>query len=322
MHIGTENIKRAIKRLWIWLMRKDALIYLLFVALVTLFWWGHSMTSQREIVVKIPIIYTDIPAEVVFTHPLPTTLKSTIRDNGRHLRYIQHTQPSLTINIAQMLNADDSCLLLSTDIIRQKVQDMLPGSTTIQQISPEEISATYYVEHKKCVPIRLRAQWTLGNQYQLVTPPTIQPEFVDIYGELDIVNAIDTINTDSIIIEDIQGTVKKEISLILPEGVRCLKPNTIITCEAEQFTEKTFILPIEVTGLPQGEKMQIFPQTTTVIVRVGISHFSDVVSEDFRAVCNYPLQQSNTLPIEIINNNPHVTKVRSNIREVEYLIER
>ena len=150
-----------------WMLQRDALIYLLFVGLATLFWWGRAMSSQREIDMRLPITYIDLHAQVVFDNPLPTHLKITLRDNGRILRQIQHTKPNLVISIDNKLEKTDGKLQLSTELLRQKVQDILPGSTTIQQINPEDITADYHIESTKTVPIHLRADWRLENQYQL-----------------------------------------------------------------------------------------------------------------------------------------------------------
>ena len=49
---------------------------------------------------------------------------------------------------------------------------------------------------------------------------------------------------------------------------------------------------------------------------------ADLTEEDFKAVCEYPAQAQNTLPVTIICNNPYVTQMRASIREVEYIIEK
>lgn len=304
------------------MMRKDAFIYLLFVALATLFWWGRAMSSQREISIKLPIVYTNIPTPVVFDTLLPSYLEITLRDNGRLLRQVQHTKPNVTINMAERLDSSTHTMLLSTDIIRQKIQDILPGSTNIQQIVPEEIHATYHIEATKSVPIRLCAQWTMEEQYQLIAPPLLEPAYVDIYGTPQDIQTITHINTDSISVKQVHDSIQREVALIFPPGVRSPIKTTSVVWKAEQFTDKSFTIPIEVVGLPEGEVMHLFPKTTTVTVRVGISHFTEVSSDDFRAVCEYPYHTQNTLTVNIIPNNPHVSQVRTSTREVEYIIER
>lgn len=322
MRIDIPHITQKAKKLLAWLVQKDALIYLLFVGLATLFWWGRAMSSQREVEVKLPVEYTQVPAQVVFNTPLPTHLEVVLRDNGRLLRQIQHTKPTVTISLADKLNETHGTLQLSTDVLRQKIQDNLPGSTAIQQIRPEEITTTYYVEAAKKVPIRLCATWTLEKQYQLAEPPVLEPAWVNIYGTQEAIDTIDSISTDSVIVEKLQDQVQRDIALLIPAGIRTDKQTITVTWTAEIFTEKSLVIPIEVHHLPDNEVIHLFPQTTTITARVGISHFADLTEADFKAVCEYPAQAQNTLPVTIICNNPYVTQMRASIREVEYIIEK
>lgn len=322
MKIKIEHIKSNCKQLWGWMMRKDAFIYLLFVGLAALFWWGRAMSSQREISIKLPIAYTDIPPEVIFENPLPSYVEITLRDNGRLLRQVQHTKPTITISLADKFNANNHQVHLPTDILRPRVQDFLPGSTSIQQIRPEEIVSSYQVEATKTVPIVLRAQWSLEDQYQLVTSPILHPDSVKIYGSLSAINAIESITTDSIFLKNMSGSVQKEINLRIPNGIRTQIKATTVSWQTEQFTDKSFVIPIEVEDLPESEIMHLFPKITTITVRVSISQFSTISKNDFRAICQYPDPSQQTLTVNIVCNNPHVTQIRSNVREVEYIIER
>lgn len=322
MQVDLLKIKQRIKRIWMWMLRKDAFIYLLFVALATLFWWGRAMSSQREIDIKVPIVYAELPAQVVFSEPLPSHLKITLRDNGRLLRQVQHSTPSLTIHMTKVLEESDGIFVLSTDILRQKIQDLLPGSMAIQQIYPEEISVAYHIEAVKSVPILSRVEWSLAEQYQLSTAIRIEPSTIEIYGNQEFIDSTDTIYTEHVVVENINHVVQQEVALEFPAGVRSLINSTTITWEAEQFTDKSFTIPIQVDSIPAGETMHLFPQTTTVVARVGLSHFANVVAEDFRAVCSYPMHKERSLSVKIQCTNPHVTQLRSNIREVEYIIER
>lgn len=322
MRIDIPHITLKAKQILAWLVQKDALIYLLFVGLATLFWWGRAMSSQRNIEVKLPVEYTQVPAQVVFSTPLPTHLEVVLRDNGRLLRQIQHTKPTVTISLADKLSETHGTLQLSTDVLRQKIQDNLPGSTAIQQIRPEEITTTYYVEATKKVPIRLCATWTLEKQYQLAEPPVLEPAWVNIYGTQEAIDTIDSISTDSVIVEKLQDQVQRDVALLIPADIRTDKQTITATWTAEIFTEKSLVIPIEVHHLPDNEVIHLFPQTTTITARVGISHFADLTEEDFKAVCEYPEQAQNTLPVTIICNNPYVTQMRASIREVEYIIEK
>ena len=317
-----ETLRTRLKQVWVWMLRHDAFIYLVFIAIATFFWWGRAMTSSREAHVSLPITYTDIPSEIVFEQELPLSLNITLRDNGKLLRQVAQTSPSINISLADRLTDESGHLLLSADVLRPKIQDILPGSTTIQQIRPETIESAYHRQEKKTVPVVLTASWAIAQQHQLATPPIIHPTEIEIFGKREQLDTIDCILTDSFHIKDLHDTVNCSAALIIPQGIRTPIKQADITLIAEQFTDKNFTLPIQVIDVPAGENVHLFPQQVSITVRVGISHFAQIQASDFQAVCAYPEQATNTLPIQIIHSNPHITQIRTNIREVEYIIER
>ena len=82
MQFDFKPYKHQASRLWLWLLSKDILIFLLFVGLVSAFWWGRSMTSSREGNIRVEINYSGVDDRVVFATPLPTQLTISVRDNG------------------------------------------------------------------------------------------------------------------------------------------------------------------------------------------------------------------------------------------------
>ena len=322
MKFRFEDIQKLTKQVWIWMLKKDAFIFLLFVALSTLFWWGHATSSIRDGEVKLPVAYTNIPDEVFFETPLPDQIEITIRDNGRLLRQVKHSHPTLTINMADKLTPDGYQLHISAETLRPKLQDILPGSTTIQHIRPEAIEAQYSFQAKKVVPVQLRAHCTLAEQYQLKYAPKLIPENVTIYGDSQVISHIQQIYTDSLVITDLRDSVSKTVALQTTNNVRLSAKSVQATWVAEQFTDKSFVLPIRVADLPNTESMHLFPNEVTLVVRVGISHFAQITEQDFNVYCPYPDPQQKTLPVIVETNNPYITKIRTSVQDVEYIIER
>ena len=69
MPTRVEIVKLRLKQAWIWMLRNDVFIYLLFVAIAMLFWWGRAMSSSRDMTISMPIVYTDVPSAVLFDEP-------------------------------------------------------------------------------------------------------------------------------------------------------------------------------------------------------------------------------------------------------------
>lgn len=317
-----QVVQRYAKRLWLWLLKKDILTYLLFVALATMVWWGRSMSSLRDTNITLPIVYTDVPEQVVFDAPLPEELKITIRDNGKQLRRIDSGRLILTLSLGSQLTEQEGTVHIAAEILRPKLQDMLPGSTVVLQMQPEVIEVGYHRQEEKDVEVRLMAEWMPAPQYQMRSLPVVEPQTVRVYGKKADLKNLRFIPTEDLKIKDIRDTMRCTVGLAVPEGLRVVPQNVNVLFVTEQFTEKTFTLPVEVYGCPEGESLRLFPQTVTVQARVGMSHFNDVHEGDFHVLCHFPKTDQMSVRVEVECDNPNVTYVRTTPSELEYIIER
>lgn len=280
------------------------------------------MSSPRDIDLRIPINYVGINGQVVFSEELPTHLTVTIRDNGKQLRQIAKQHLQLNLDLTQYLAFEKGNISLSAEILRPKLQDLLPGSTAVQHISPEAIQTEYNVLRQKLVPVHVAAQVTAAAQHQLVGEPQVTPNQVYIYGTQADIDSIEYITTDSLRYTNLRDSIQITAQLVAPQHIRVHPKQVTAKWKAEQFTEKTFTLPIYTVGTPDNQYIRLFPQQVDVVIRVGISHFAQVASNDLQAICRYPKQPSKSLPVEIITENTYISDIRFSPTEVEYIVEK
>ena len=317
-----DIFRKKVKYAWLWIWRKDVVIFLLFVGLTMIFWWGRVMSSPRDMHMKVSVNYTGIPQQIVLDRELPNTLTITVRDEGKHLRQVSRHGVELSINLSRYLREDHGRVELTADVLRPKLQDILLGSMQLQQVAPESIVFAYHTQQRKRVPVCVQSEVTIADQYHLVGNGKVQPDSVNIFGDKETIYAIAQILTDSVRVEMLRDSVTQIVALQVPKGIR-VEPNVVtIAWKAEQFTEKTFTLPVQVEGLPVGEKLRLFPQIAEVSVHVSMSHFADITSEDIQVVCHYPEEERTSLPLEVKTNNPHIYSTRISPAAVEYIIER
>lgn len=318
---SVDNIRKQVKRIWLGLLRKDILTFLLFVGLVSIFWWGRTMSSPRDMEIQISMTYNGLTEQFVLSNTLPHSITAIVRDNGQQLRKIRQNDLHLTINITPYLSSNEGKIAITADILRPRLQDILPGSTAIQQIIPELIESEYYIQQTKTVPVVVQSQVNVAPQHQLVREEIITPSQIQIFGNHEDINKIEHILTDSIFVSDLRDNIRLKAKLQVPEGVRISPTWVQVEWQAEQFTEKSFTLPVQILGLPADKHMRLFPQQINVTVRVGISHFEQVQQSDFQAFCHYPIQQCNALPVEVTTTNSYTSNIRFSPTSVEYIIQ-
>lgn len=140
-------------------MLKQILTYLGFVALATLIWWGHAFNTVRDNTVEIRMIYTGRPSDVKLSQPLPEAIKIHILDDGNHVRHFQHSKPSLTFDLKNFFKEDQGVVILTGERLRNAVEGILPETSRLERIEPEQIRISYShprTEKVLTVPITVR----------------------------------------------------------------------------------------------------------------------------------------------------------------------
>ena len=270
---------------------------------------------------EVPIIYHGHSEQFVFTSQLPNSITLVVRDNGQQLRKLKHQDLQLNINLSSYLSTEKDVLTLSADVLRPRLQEILPGSTTIQRIHPETIETTYQVQQMKTVPVVVLSEVSTAPQHQLTEEAKVIPNQIQIFGNSADLEKIDCITTDSIYISDLRENLSLKADLMIPEGVRANPTSVQVEWQVEQFTEKSFTLPIQILNMPEGKQIRLFPQQVNVTVRVGISHFAEIKETDFQAVCYFPTQACNALPVSVKTVNNNISNIRFSPSSVEYIIQ-
>ena len=293
------------------------------VGLVTIIWWGRTMSSSmRDAKFTINVIYSGVEDCIQFATPLPSQIEATISDEGRNLRYLSKQSLTITLDLSHHFTEKQGKLTLTGDMIRPRLQDILPGTAMIEQLSPDKFETSYHLQNSKSVPIVLDYNVQCIPQHQLKGKPLLSADSILIYGSDDMLSSVDTIYTNTISLTNISDTVRHTVDLQIPTTVRAKTTSIQVTFISEQFTDKSFTLPIQVLSVPHGERVRLFPKETTVTVRVGVSSYAQVEARDIVVSCNYPSQVCNALPLEAYSDNPYISNIRLYPSSVEYIIER
>lgn len=112
--------------------------------------------------------------------------------------------------------------------------------------------------------------------------------------------------------DQLQGTSK--LLQVTPEHIQ--------SSYSEQQTEKEFVLPLTVQGVPKGQTVRLFPREVTVSLMVSLRHYNEVRADEIEAVCMYPKGEPEFLEVQIRYKSPYIASARSNPSRVEYIIER
>lgn len=307
---------------WRKIISRDLPVFVSFVLVATLLWWVRAINTSRDSAVDIRVRYTGVSDEVFFVTPLPDKVRVEVHDSGKRIRQINHEKPELVINLHSYLRQDAGEFSISSEIIHERVCDLLPGTMSVMRIHPNHFDVSYYHQHKKVVPVRWAGTITPADQYQLQGDVQLDPAKITIYGQKETIQSISYVETEALIVEQVQDSVNQMVNLQPTANIRYSESQVRIRCYSEQYTEKRFTLPIEVLGVPAGGKIRLFPAKAEIIVRVGIDYFPHLDQHDLHIYCKYPTEINDKLPLIPMTKNTHVQQMRVVPGAVEYLIEK
>lgn len=303
-------------------MKRDVLTFLLFVFLAACVWYGHAMNSVRNTRVPVLIQYTGKPGAIGLSSPgLPDTVLIEVRDAGARLNAYHREPLHLTIDLRQYIHGEKGTIHVPSDALRRSISDILQGTSRLIETFPEEIRCAYFTEQEKIVPVSSRCVLELASEYQLAAAPTLSRTKIKIFGQEKSLRDIDSLYTEATTLTELTDTSTIRLALDIPNDVRAEADSVDLCVIAERFTEKKFILPIHITGVPAGCHLRLFPREVEVSVRVGISHFSSVQASDLRATCTYTPNSADKLDVELHYSNPYITSAWVYPGVVEFLVE-
>ncbi len=136
-----ELIRRAKHFVFSW----DSLVFVGFVLVAAVLWFGHALGTVREMTLHVPVEYTGVPSEIYFNPALPDHLDVTLRDAGRRLIAQREDMPTLTFDLSDQVKGGAGKIHITREQIQQQLPSSLQGSgtTQIQQIEPDHIEGTY-----------------------------------------------------------------------------------------------------------------------------------------------------------------------------------
>jgi len=317
-----EFIHRQVRALRAFMHSKDALVYLSFVLLATVIWFANAFSTRRTVTMTIPVHYTHIPDDYIFTEAPTNYVHVTVEDEGVDLFANRKRLFELTFDLSEHLTGEEGTFVIPLDELRQAITQQLVGDASLTAFAPELLTGSYTRQHEKIVPVVYTGQVKPAAQHQLCDDITLTPDSVRVYGTEQDIAAITHVETALTDYEGVQDTFLTRLALIAPKGLRVVPDSVWLKAVAEQFTERAMQLTIRTPDMNvQGKSLRLFPDKVNVTFRIGTAWFSSVRESDIEAYVNMPQKGVDHLPVLVECHNPHITHIRVKPQEVEYLIE-
>lgn len=299
---------------------------MIFLAISCFFWLLQSLQEVREVDMRVPVRYSELPPRIAITNELPSYVFVTIRDKGTNLYYYYRHRKSLTIqlNVLDYYHKEDIGKIPSSTI-ESLLREKLMSTTQLVRISPDFIPVFFAPKKAKSLPVRLVSNLNFAAQHLLSDTPYIHPTTVEVYAPASVLRSINKVETEMLNVEELSDTTLVTVALKPIKGARFSVNSVEVRLCVEEFTERTFSIPVEGVNFPAGHTLLSFPATVNVRFFIGLSVYNKIKASDFQAVVDYKdlfTSKNNVCKVRLVKRPEAVQNVRIQPTSVECLSEK
>jgi hypothetical protein len=303
---------------------KNALFFLFFLLLAFIFWLMLFFQKENvEGTYRIPLLYTNIPEDVVFDNPLPSFVEISITDNGAEIfRLDIAKKDSLEIDVAKLTEGGNKTL--QGDQYRQLILSKLGPRSNIRGYYPMNISlATSKLQHKE-LQVAFDGEITTNRANLVADSAVFIPETVMAYGSRQSIDKLEKAYTEYTLFKNLKATSQLPVAIKPVEGVKFVPNQVEIYIPIEEFTERTFEVPVTVVRLPKDLDVKFFPSRANVSFSVTLEEYKKIAPEDFEIELdyrNFHTNEDGRVDLELTKTPASINNIRISPSSVEFLFE-
>ena len=256
--------------------------------LVAMLVWFLVVTGDEyEYRTTIPIQISPTNTDYILTSPMPERATIIVYGSGKLLfSFMLFREGRMRLNIdwepgTQILLPSEQDIFLSGNAADLSLRRL---------ISPDTIELVIEKKITRHVPVLNNIQLKPAPGYTIVGDVVIEPIAVDVRGPQSAVEAIDSVYTQSIVVEDLKFPFRKIFPLIKPanEQIELLTEEVTIAADIQKLMEKTIQdVPVTVRYLPQNFDAIVIPSQISVTVQGGAEIVPKIQKNDIDAYIEY-----------------------------------
>ena len=297
--------------------------FFLFILLSFIFWFSTKLSNTYQIEQSFSIHWNNIPKGIVLNHD-SSELVLSITASGIEILWYRLFKNKINLVLNKNIFIGKEAFV-SIDNERFNIQQQLFDNTILNQITTPVIKITYARLGVKKVKITSDPILKFRAGYLSDSPLTISPDSLLVRGSQDVLDTLTFVKTVSFIMENVFESFQKVIALENLTNLQFDIHEVNIKQEVSRYSEKQFILPIEIINIPKSVKVKLFPPTGTLKATMPLTLLNGFNARDFMLVVDYELILKNELthlPIRLVKQPIQVKKVIWEPKTVYYLIRK
>ena len=302
-------------------------IFIVCILIATLSWMLIKLSATYTVTYNFQIHYFKQPVDMKLTSVADSNVNISITDKGFPLMKLElfSNMRQLRINIGdyKLINEKNNFYEISTNEVRKYLSEETGIKSENIVFSKPYLGFEMEELHQKKVSVIEKHSIQMREQYDLYGNLHINPKKITVFGPKSILDTLNSIETETIIINKTDSVQSIDIQLInpLPSMLR-LEPNAVtVKFKVEKFTESSLEVPVNTSSVK--DDISIFPKTVKISFKIAQKDFNNVGPGLFVVTpetSGINLNTVNKLKLKIIKKPSYIRDEWMTPSEVEFLI--
>jgi len=243
-------------------------VFLLALVLAFSIWFLHNLSQNYTEFLSVPVIARcNIEGHSnVSSTECEITAKCTARGFAVLASRLSPNRKAVTVDFDRSILQEQNSevfFVTSRDLVAYTNQIFTEG-TSVEYVVTDTAFFRFPVVNSRMVPVSLKTNLGMKEQYALVSPPKVEPDSVLVYGEPSYVNSIEEISTQLVRFSDLASSKQGFVHLIVPGSVRLSQEQVRYSIPVTRYVTKTAHVPVRSKNVPYGKNFVIIPSSVTV----------------------------------------------------------
>jgi hypothetical protein len=264
-------------------VRHDIGLKIAALALALFLWATVAERREVELIVEVPLRYTDMPSDMVFADQVPEYAKARIQGRGRFLRW----------------RLEDVCFSINLSAAEEGIVTHVVSEGEFESPPDKEIEVLDVIEPKairveldklitRKLPPMINLRGDMPGDKVMIGKPWAEPAEIVIAGAESILDTLTAVFTEEV---DLGQLAKK--GRVVTKTVLSGLP--FVTVDVEEVTIAARIEPKKELGIPSvpieavsrtGAKARFTPDSLDVVIAGAESHVDSLDPQDLRLLVN------------------------------------
>ncbi len=315
-----NRIKQKVERT----NKHSAFTFFVFLAISTAAWFLVKLSENYTTQATFRLQLSETPADQWVSSDEQQVALSMNVDGFHALRYKMIRDPKrvVTIELGEVSYRQENgnTYSFSSQYVAEKIADRLGINPSDITMNDAKVYFNMDPLKSKVVPIVLRSDIKPQRQYGVYGIPTLDPASVTIYGPEEIIDTVNSVQTEMLSKPSVSETFSEMVGLDLLDGkIHSNTTEVNATIEVEKYTEVDIEVPIHAVD---SLKVRFFPESMSVKCLVAMRDYASVNPESFSvAVDGEQLKAMQPLlDVRLASWPPTVQILSTHPDKVEYLI--